>query len=233
MNQSIVNAMRAIRNRNKYDVLESDLLDNLLDTVASANEEEQKLLLGTIAAEYVRMSKELEEQVEYVKEISETDPLTKVTNRLKTQTILETEWERSKRYHSPTSVIMLDLDNLMPINDEYGQEIGDQILKELASVIRKSIRLTDTLGRWGGDEFLVIVPTTNNIQASWLGNKLRKAIAQHTFINDIQVTCSFGVADSEASMDPKDWVKIVNEALQYAKSNGKNQVIDYEDINNH
>jgi len=168
--------------------------------------------------------------VEQIAKVVETDPLTLLANRKKLLNIIQIEWSRSIRYHAPVSMILFNVDKLKQINTDFGQAVGDKVLTTIAETIQKHIRLTDTLGRFGGDEFMVIVPTTNNEQAAWLANKLRQLIERIEFEEVGKVTCSFGVADREASMDVDDWLKIVDQAVKTAKIGGRNKVIDYEEI---
>lgn len=166
--------------------------------------------------------------LDQIAKIIETDPLTMVANRKKLLNLITMEWSRSVRYHVPVSIILINVDHLKQINIEFGQEIGDKILVDITKIINEHIRLTDVLGRFGGDEFMVIVPTTNNEQAAWLANKLRQLIEKMEFEEVGKVTCSFGIADRQASMDIDDWIKIVELAVKKAKVDGRNRVVDYE-----
>lgn len=170
------------------------------------------------------------ELVEMIAKISESDPLTNVANRIKIVGMVETEWSRSIRYHSPISIIMFDIDGFKNINDTYGHDVGDEVLKTIANLIDENIRTTDTIGRWGDDEFMILVPTTNNEQASWLAQKLSKTISGTLFQGVGKITCSFGIADREAAMDVEDWLQIVELALDASKADAQTDVVDYEMI---
>lgn len=165
-----------------------------------------------------------------ISRMSETDLLTGTVNRQKMLSIIDTEWARSVRYHSPVSIIMLDVDGFKSINDTHGQDVGDEVLQTVSGIIEKHIRQTDTLSRWGDDEFVITVPTTNNEQATWLAQKLDSLIRETTFMSVGKITCSFGVADRDDSMDLEDWLRIVEVALNEAKALDNESVVDYESI---
>lgn len=162
--------------------------------------------------------------------LSETDLLTGTANRMKLQGLLESEWARSVRYHSPISIIVFDVDKMKDINEEFGHDVGDEVLQTIARLISKNVRKTDVLGRWDGDEFMLVVPTTNNEQATWLAGKLQALIDETLFMSVGKVSCSFGVADRDAAMDIEDWMRIAEVALDAAKNDGGNTVVDYESI---
>ncbi len=87
--------------------------------------------------------------LEQIEKLSEVDPLTKVSNRIKMLGIVESEWARSVRYHSPVSVIMLDVDGFKSINETHGHDVGDEVLQTIAHLVERNIRATDTISRWG------------------------------------------------------------------------------------
>lgn len=167
---------------------------------------------------------------EQISKMSETDLLTGAANRQKMLSVIDTEWARSVRYHSPVSIIMLDVDGFRDINDTHGQDVGDEVLQTICNIIQAHIRQTDSLSRWGDDEFVITVPTTNNEQATWLAQKLDSLIKETTFMSVGKVTCSFGVADRDDAMDFEDWLRIVEVALQEAKALDDVAVVDYESI---
>ena len=111
-----------------------------------------------------------------IKIITEQDALTKIYNRKKIQSSLNNEFDRSKRYNNVFSIILLDIDNFKMINETFGHHVGDQILILFSSLIKKHIRKTDILGRWGSDEFLIICPGTNYEGANSLITKMRENV---------------------------------------------------------
>ncbi len=155
------------------------------------------------------------------------DPLTKVYNRLKFDEILQTEIERAKRYNTIFSLIMFDIDDFKKINDTYGHQVGDFVLKEIATLVKKNIRATDFIARWGGEEFMVLAPHTNLTCAEKLAYKLKIVIENHDFKIG-KITASFGVTQYKEGDTPNSIIHRADEALYQAKKKGKNQVIVFE-----
>lgn len=158
-----------------------------------------------------------------LKKLSQTDKLTNIYNRFKLDSLIEEEINRKKRYGQDLSIILLDIDFFKKINDGYGHLHGDKILQEFASIISKNIRETDHFGRWGGEEFLLILPNTNGINAYNLAEKLRKIIETHIFYDNIKITSSFGVAEC-TSEESSLCLKNVDKALYEAKESNRNCV---------
>lgn len=167
---------------------------------------------------------ENKQNIEHLKELSITDPLTKVFNRLRLDTILENEISRAIRYNSILSVIMIDVDDFKNVNDTYGHDVGDLVLTQIANTIQNNIRKSDTFGRWGGEEFLIISPETDLIQAKSLAEKLRIEVQAQVFQNVSSKTCSFGISCFEENDDVLSLMQRTDKALYSAKKNGKNQV---------
>ncbi len=153
-----------------------------------------------------------------------TDRLTQLYNRHKLDEVLENERIRSRRFGRPFGVILMDVDNFKSVNDTYGHQAGDHVLTEIASILRDNTRKTDVAGRWGGEEFLVIVPETTPESIMELAEKLKDAIAGHHFGIAGRKTSSFGVAVYRQHEQIKDILSRVDEALYRAKNSGKNLV---------
>lgn len=173
---------------------------------------------------YMAFYDNIDEKVE-VKRLSETDKLTKLYNRAKIDTLLESEMERAERYGQPLSILMLDIDFFKSINDNYGHHIGDLILQEFAAILQKGVRKVDFAGRWGGEEFLIISPNTDSRQASILAEKLRLSIEKHTFSNGIKRTSSIGIAQYDINEESSALFKRADDALYEAKKSGRNKVV--------
>jgi len=157
------------------------------DVVISPIYDESKKLKGYSAIrQNITDKKNLEK-------ISVTDPLTNISNRLYLDKNYEYESIRTKRYKKELSLILIDIDFFKRINDKYGHNTGDIILIEIANILKSNIRSTDKLGRWGGEEFLIICPETNVVNAEVLAENLRAKINKHIFSPITKVTCSFGV----------------------------------------
>lgn len=165
---------------------------------------------------------------EEIRRLTEIDSLTQLYNRFKLDAVLKIEMERYGRSGSPFSVIMLDIDDFKKVNDTYGHVVGDKVLVELAAILQKTIRKIDTAGRWGGEEFLIILPESGLKGGYALAEKLRKKIDEHFFPDAGHITSSFGVAAAEKGIDGQDLVYRADKAMYQAKKSGKNQVRTYE-----
>lgn len=159
-----------------------------------------------------------------IEELSITDTLTGLYNRLKLDELLRLHVSTAMRHGTPFSVIMLDIDKFKSVNDTYGHQVGDTLLQEIAHVLKINIRLEDALGRWGGEEFLILLPATTSEGATALAEKLREAIEAYSFSTVGQRTSSFGVASYTQGDDTKSIIGRADEALYRAKESGRNRV---------
>ncbi len=179
----------------------------------------------------VLLERELKKEKLHFQELSETDPLTGIFNRRKLDNILDGYVKLAIRYNMPLSLIMLDIDHFKEINDNYGHQIGDNILIELANLIKTNLRETDFFARFGGEEFMILMPETNLIYAKAKAESLRKLIEENVFKYIYRLTCSFGVVeyggkDNFGSTQDiiNSFIKRVDNALYRAKENGRNRV---------
>lgn len=156
--------------------------------------------------------------------LSNTDSLTGVFNRRYLDTIIRREVQNVERYDTSFSIILLDIDNFKKINDTFGHNNGDVVLKKIANILLNNARANDIIGRWGGEEFLLICPQTHLENAKVLAQKLCKIIASTTFEIDQKVTGSFGVTEYDKRSSHDACFKAVDEALYTAKVKGKNRV---------
>ena len=169
---------------------------------------------------------------EEIKSLSVSDGLTGLHNHLSIVSKLEVEVQRSERYGSPLSVIIFDIDNFKEINDTYGHLAGDAVLVEVARMIRKGVRGIDSVGRYGGEEFLVILPETDGAAATVIGDRLRQKVAETLFPHNgkaISVSVSGGVASYRDGRDAGKLIGLADENLYKAKNEGKNLVRYDED----
>lgn len=170
----------------------------------------------------VTKQKRVEKQLQ---RLSTTDALTGAYNRRMFIDLLTKELQRAQRYGVVFSLLMFDIDHFKTINDQYGHDAGDRVLMEVVEVSRKTIRTSDILARWGGEEFMVLLPQTDRDEAVAMGERLRAAIACHSFADVDVLTVSVGVT-SLRQLDSLDiLLKRVDEALYAAKKNGRNMVI--------
>lgn len=156
--------------------------------------------------------------------LSITDKLTGLFNRLKLDEVLNGEIERAARFVHPFSVILMDIDHFKQVNDRYGHQAGDQVLQAFAGILGGNTRKVDTVGRWGGEEFLLICPNTDSAGARQLAENLRAAIEAHDFPPVGGITASFGISSFQVNDQANDIVARADEALYAAKNNGRNCV---------
>jgi diguanylate cyclase (GGDEF)-like protein len=153
-----------------------------------------------------------------------TDELTGIYNRAYFNEELSKQIAICKREKIPFCFIILDIDKFKNFNDTYGHQIGDEVLKTLAKIINKYTRVTDTFARWGGEEFVKILPNTSIDEAIKVAVYLRKEIQSYTFVDDLKVTCSFGISQFNNGDTKDSLIKRADDALYKAKANGRNRV---------
>lgn len=165
----------------------------------------------------------IESQKRFFHNLAMKDPLTGIFNRQKFSEELNREITRSRRYETKLALIMFDIDRFGDINDKFGQQAGDGLLKELAALVGANIRTTDIFARYGGEEFLIMTPEVGAEGALKLAEKLRVCISGHEFENVGEATCSFGVVQFGGE-EPDEILKLADEALFRAKALGRNTV---------
>lgn len=163
--------------------------------------------------------KEIEQQLS---ELANKDSLTNIFNRRKIEELCELELLRTKRYKSDLSIIFFDINSFKVINDTLGHHLGDEVLVKISNTIEKSIRSIDSIGRWGGDEFLIILPETNLSQCKNIVSHLEKQLNELEFSKTIKVTCSFGIATYEENDTLDSLLKKADESMYQEKSHHKN-----------
>lgn len=156
--------------------------------------------------------------------ISNVDALTNIYNRRKLNEILEIEYERCKALHKKISLIIMDVDLFKSVNDTYGHSVGDKVLEQLGELLKKNVNPNDKVGRWGGEEFLIICPETSFEEAFGLAEKIRICTQNHDFQLKKNVTCSFGVATSKATDTITNLIIRADKGLYKAKASGRNRV---------
>ncbi len=170
---------------------------------------------------------ELEEMLTKVETLSNTDPLTGLFNRRRFDDILRLEFNKAMRYKSPLSCIMIDIDHFKAVNDTYGHTVGDVVIKDVAEIIKRSVRDVDTACRWGGDEFIVLTPMTTNANAELSAQRILKSVSDRVFkgVNN-NVTVSIGIADvSRADVDTvSKLIHAADTTLFEAKMKGRNRI---------
>lgn len=192
---------------------------NLMDQI-----DKFRLLYVNISAHSTALENELDEKYEEVKRLSITDPLTGVFNRSGFYKNIESELELMGRKELPLSLIMMDIDNFKDFNDSFGHDTGDEALIKVVNITQQSIRKSDIVTRWGGEEFIIIVPELHLSNAIELAERIRKNIEENLTLRNRKITCSFGVSAYHRSESIEDCIKRADNALYEAKEYGKNRV---------
>ncbi len=206
----------------------------ILDNYENIKDEQKQRLLDLNAhleQEIQQRTKELQlaneallNEKQSLKALSSTDQLTGLCNRYKFEELFEFERNQSLRYQTHLSIILMDIDHFKSINDRYGHNVGDNVLKELAQTLNKSIRSSDVAVRWGGEEFIVIAPKTTLTQAQKLGESIRHII-KTTYYSDIgHLTTSIGITSLNKSDTLKSLIHRADVALYRAKQLGRDNV---------
>lgn len=158
------------------------------------------------------------------------DGLTGLLNYRAFDERLKAEHERSSRYDTIFSVMMIDIDYFKQVNDSYGHPIGDVVLKTLADKLKSCVRRSDSVFRYGGEEFAIILPHTGEKKARKLANRIRHLVEKTSFIGGLRITISIGIGQYSDGHTPSDLVKQVDNGLYRAKKNGRNKVETSKDI---
>lgn len=172
-----------------------------------------------------RLIEQQEQLTEEIRNLSEIDHLTGMYNRRKITELFDSEYVRYKRYKYPLSIMIIDIDFFKKINDKYGHNQGDITLKEIAAILKKEVRESDHVGRWGGEEFLVICPETDIDGAYTLAEKLRSTINKYPFTNVGHRTASFGITTCSDDCTFESMINRADKALYTAKSDGRNKIV--------
>jgi len=176
----------------------------------------------------IMAEKELVKAYKKMDVLAHTDHLTQLSNRLDMIEKLNYEYTRFERYGIQFSIAIGDLDNFKEINDTYGHQTGDEVLSEIAILLKSNLRKQDIVGRWGGEEFILMYPKTELKGAMLVTEKIRKALEESVFEydkNKINTTITFGVTTYNGKMDINECIRIADGALYEGKKSGKNCVV--------
>ena len=175
-------------------------------------------------SEQKKLEEALSKQNELLNEMSRTDFLTKINNRRSLYEKLEYEILRAKRTHEPLSIAIMDIDHFKRVNDTYGHLAGDQVLIDVAKIIQSSVRITDIVGRFGGEEFMIILPNCAAADAINVAETIRLSVEGETFENGLKLTISGGLKQYEdETVD--GLIELVDQSLYDAKQYGRNQMV--------
>lgn len=157
--------------------------------------------------------------------LADFDDLTAVHTRRPAESALKAEFERVERHGVPLAVIMLDIDNFKPVNDEHGHACGDNVLQQMTRLISRRLRENDLLARWGGEEFLVVLPHTAFEGAQEVAEAVRALVEQAVFVDRVGITLSLGVAAHKPGDTLESLLERADEAVYAAKAAGRNRVV--------
>ena len=191
-----------------------DIGDGKLETKIDVHTKDE---IGELASVLGRMTDEL-------RRLATIDHLTQAFNRVKFEEMIPIEIDRARRYHRLLSVSFFDIDHFKKVNDVYGHSAGDYVLKTIADIVKKNIRKTTYLFRWGGEEFVIVIPEADVKGAGILSERIRKAIEEYKFEGVGRVTVSFGIAQFNDEDTALSLLKRADAALYQAKANGRNRI---------
>jgi diguanylate cyclase (GGDEF)-like protein len=202
---------------------EAGLLREKNDELTGANH-----ALRAADEEKARLVAQLREQAEELDRLSREDSLTGLSNRRHVAERLALEWERARRFGRDLSVVLADLDHFKTVNDRFSHAVGDEVLRAVGGLLRESTRQLDVVGRWGGEEFVLILVETSPDRAARFCEKLRAKIEAYDWVAihpELSVTISMGVAGNVGIQSPEALLAAADARLYQAKREGRNRVI--------
>ena len=214
-----------------------DIDGDIVEFIAIRNDvtefENTKEQLGTLNKAMKHKVDELYSMAQNLEQQASIDILTGIFNRMKFEEYFDLEVQKAKMHRNPLSIILLDIDDFKKVNDTFGHNEGDEVIKSISNLLTKNVRGTDTLSRWGGEEFVILLPSTSLEQAKIVANNLRKIIFDHDFnIPQQKISCSFGVAIYNPEDTKEELFKRVDKILYKAKNSGKNIVFGEDELDN-
>ncbi len=186
-----------------------------------------------LSTHIAQAEKELMEHAGFIKGLQKKlriDHLTGLNNRIALETDLKKEIAKARRYQFPLSIIMIDLDHFKDVNDHYGYQIGNNVLQKLADILRNTVREVDNIYRYGGENFVILIPHTNCQNGMTLAERLRKRVARHVFTvkqkgHRLTVKASLGVTELDLEDTVDSLLIRTDRALYKAKTSGRNRVV--------
>ncbi|NVZ23195.1 sensor domain-containing diguanylate cyclase [Pseudomonas costantinii] len=190
--------------------------------------EQRNQSLETLVAERTRelsrVNQQLQQQLDENRSLAERDTLTRVANRYRLEKVLLEECDRAERFRLPVALIAMDIDDFKPINDRHGHGVGDQTLVRVVEGLEACVRTDDLLARWGGDEFMVILPKSSLDTAKVMAERIRQKIAEMPAVGNFKVTLSLGVVERRSGESPAALMARADQALYRSKAAGKDIV---------
>lgn len=232
---SIKDALNFIKDKHYKRVVVVDDEGTLVGIIS------QKELISLTYSKWVMLMKEYQEELSEInvllqnknkeyETIASTDPLTGLYNRYKFEQLYNSSMLSMKQRHNEMSLIMLDIDHFKKVNDKYGHNVGDSVLIQVAHTILKTLRNIDIVCRWGGEEFIVLLPTASLDNACYLAEKIRSYVQELEIDVVGNVSASFGVTQVLETDSMKDAIERADKALYLAKNSGRNQVKSDKDL---
>ncbi|XKH01329.1 GGDEF domain-containing protein [Marinobacter nauticus] len=221
------------RNTRPITGTEEYMFQNLtISPLTNTNGQVDKVcLLIYDVTEFASSKRALERANEQLAKLSKTDRLTGLLNRGTWENLVDVEFGRYRRYGNPTSLVMFDIDHFKKVNDTHGHLAGDEVIRHAAQTTQDAIRHTDSAGRYGGEEFGIILPETDGDGAAIICDRIRMTIENSvvkTTVADIQYTISVGIAELDSQPENyMQWLQRADEALYEAKEGGRNRVVVY------
>lgn len=228
--QILVEASLATFNMNGEMLLVAVIRDI---TVRTLEEEELRRYRTQLEKLVEQRTTELELALKRVNELAVLDDLTGVGNRRELNRQLQIEWQLFDRTGKPACIAILDMDRLKAVNDAYGHSVGDEVIKECAKILQKTIRITDYVARYGGDEFILILKEPIVDAATVTLQRIREVVENHQWSSlapGIALTASIGVASFQKTEAVEDTFNRADKALYKAKAGGRNQIIIADDL---
>lgn len=180
-----------------------------------------------------RLARRVREQNRMLATLSRTDGLTGLLNRTHWLEVVSSELKRHWRTDAPVSLLILDIDHFKSVNDQYGHLVGDEALRNIAKVLSETLREPDTPGRYGGEEFGVVLPDTNSEGACVIAERIRRNVEAAVVTSNPEVRCtvSIGVAEASADLsDSRQWIERADRALYRAKALGRNRTVRHAGV---
>ncbi|MBZ0111917.1 MAG: diguanylate cyclase [Thermoanaerobaculia bacterium] len=205
----------------------ADYIRKPVDAVELVARTQTMLRMGEMIHRIKEQNHALRHSYAILEEMSRTDPLTRLSNRRHLEERLAEAKSKADRTHDPFSVILCDLDRFKRFNDRHGHDCGDRILIEVGALLTDTARGYDHVGRWGGEEFLLVLPQTDGAGGSVVAEKIRTAVAEHPFVYDdvrLSVTLTLGVCEYTPGTTVEACIARADEALYSGKANGRNRV---------